>query len=68
MYIMIIIIHPPGIKINPLKMACGCPLGGVIKNGHAHAMPLPYIQNAFVNVQLRSDPHSVQLGNKIINC
>ena len=25
-------IHPPEVEINPLKMACGCPWGGVIKN------------------------------------
>ena len=40
-------IHPPEMEINPPKMACGCPDGGVIKNkkqSHMHSScPVEYI-------------------------
>ena len=32
--------HPPEMKINPPKMACGYPRGGVIENSHIRACPV----------------------------
>ena len=33
--------HPPEVDINPLKMMCGCPCGGVITDSHTSNL-LPY--------------------------
>ena len=33
-------IHNPEMEMNPLKMACHCPRGGAIKNGHTHSPSL----------------------------
>ena len=54
-------IHPPEMEINPPRMACGCPCGGVIKQPHSNPRTL---WNAWVSVQLHwlCDRYSVQLG------
>lgn len=43
-------IQSPEMQMNPLKMVCGCPCGGVIENGHT-CNPVS-LWNAFVSVQL----------------